>query len=116
MAAPRDNFKAGHLPNYLLELDTWPDFPNIKQRADRGCAFCSLILKTLQSFGGDPAIFAGGFNSVWIRFRWREDHLAGIAVALNHSLEIPMVSDDYSKEFYIESLDSMTSPFTYSHE
>ncbi len=90
-----ENFKAGYIPNYLLELATWPDFPFFKSRAENGCELYNLVRKTLQSFEMDPMTFSYASSFVSIRFLWYWDHLTSIAVTLNRGIHVTLTPDEH---------------------
>ena len=110
MADYGTNFKAGHIPSYLLELDVWPEFPRMKERAEDGCAFCLLVLETLLSFDRDHEALGEVPLFVCLRFLWHKGRLTGIAIVLGPSLDHEPGPEDRCKEFYIESTDGRKLP------
>ncbi|GAW15934.1 hypothetical protein ANO14919_053560 [Xylariales sp. No.14919] len=93
----------GKKPTFLLELDTYPDFPNLEARANDGCDFCGLVRQTLQSLNLPAAKFDGVTAFVWLQFIRRSDSLAGLSVSVTEALQRSLTT--YRREFHIESHD-----------
>ncbi|KAF2973272.1 hypothetical protein GQX73_g425 [Xylaria multiplex] len=78
----------GNKPTFLLELDTYPNFPNLETRANDGCHFFK--------FNGVTAF-------VWLQFIRRSDSLVGLSVSATAALQESLTT--YRREFHIESND-----------
>ncbi|KAI0528522.1 hypothetical protein GGR58DRAFT_509216 [Xylaria digitata] len=93
----------GNKPTFLLELDRYPNFPNLETRANDGCDFCRLVRQTLQSLNLPAVKFNGVTVFVWLQFIRRSDSLVGLSVSATEALQESLTT--YRREFHIESHD-----------